>query len=64
MGQDGALGLLEISRAGGYTIAQDEATSVVYGMPRCAVELGAARTVLSLPQIAPGLLSLAGMKAA
>jgi two-component system chemotaxis response regulator CheB len=62
MGQDGALGLLEILRAGGYTIAQDEATSVVYGMPRCAVELGAARVVMPLPQIAGGLLSLSGMK--
>jgi two-component system chemotaxis response regulator CheB len=62
MGQDGALGLLEILRAGGYTIAQDEATSVVYGMPRCAVELGAARGVMPLPQIAGGLLSLSGMK--
>lgn len=64
MGQDGALGLLEISRSGGYTIAQDETTSVVYGMPRCAVELGAARVVLPLPQIAANLLSLAGIKSA
>lgn len=64
MGQDGALGLLEILRAGGYTIAQDEATSVVFGMPARAVELGAARAVMPLPQIAAGLLSLSGMKSA
>lgn len=64
MGQDGALGLREILRAGGFTIAQDEATSVVYGMPRCAVELGAARVVMPLPQVASCMLSLAGMKSA
>lgn len=51
MGRDGATGLLEIRKAGGYTIAQDEATSVVYGMPRAAVELGAAKTVLPLDLI-------------
>jgi two-component system chemotaxis response regulator CheB len=59
MGKDGAEGLAAIRRAGGYTIAQDEATSVVYGMPREAQRLGAAREVLALPQIAPALLALA-----
>ncbi len=51
MGRDGALGLLAIKRAGGHTIAQDEATCVVYGMPREAVILGAVSQVLPLPRI-------------
>jgi len=60
MGQDGAQGLLEIQRAGGLTIAQDEASSVIFGMPRRAIELGAARHVLDLSQIAAALCALAG----
>jgi two-component system chemotaxis response regulator CheB len=55
MGRDGAAGLLEIRKAGGYTIAQDVATSVVYGMPRAAVELGAAKSVLPLELIGGAL---------
>jgi two-component system chemotaxis response regulator CheB len=58
MGRDGAGGLLEIKQAGGMTIAQDEATSVVFGMPRAAIELDAARQVLGLDDIAPALLQL------
>jgi two-component system chemotaxis response regulator CheB len=58
MGRDGALGLLQIRHAGGLTIAQDEATSVIYGMPREAVQLGAAARVLRLDEIAPALGSL------
>lgn len=58
MGRDGALGLLKIRQAGGATIAQDETTSVVYGMPREAVLLGAAARVLPLDEIAPALASL------
>jgi two-component system chemotaxis response regulator CheB len=60
MGKDGAAGLLAIRRAGGRTIAQDEATSVVFGMPREAILLGAAEQVLPLDQIAPRLGVLAG----
>jgi two-component system chemotaxis response regulator CheB len=55
MGRDGALGLLEIRRRGGRTIAQDEASSVVFGMPGEAVALGAAEAVLPLDQIAAQL---------
>jgi two-component system, chemotaxis family, protein-glutamate methylesterase/glutaminase len=55
MGRDGAAGLLQIRNAGGLTIAQDEASCVVYGMPREAAELGAAAEVLSLAEIAPAL---------
>lgn len=62
MGRDGASGLLRIRQAGGLTIAQDEATSVVYGMPREAVQLGAAERVLPLGEIGPALASLAASR--
>lgn len=55
MGKDGASGLLALRAAGALTIAQDEATSVVYGMPREAALLGAASSILPLPQIAGAL---------
>jgi two-component system chemotaxis response regulator CheB len=58
MGRDGAAGLLEIRKAGGVTIAQDETTSVVYGMPREAVLLGAAERVLPLQSIGGVLAAL------
>jgi two-component system, chemotaxis family, protein-glutamate methylesterase/glutaminase len=53
MGRDGAAGLLAVRRAGGFTIAQDEGTCVVYGMPREAALLGAAQMILPLDQIGP-----------
>lgn len=56
MGKDGAIGLKTIREAGGYTVAQDEASCVVYGMPREAVLLGGAEEVLSLEQIAEALM--------
>ncbi|MHB8473183.1 MAG: chemotaxis-specific protein-glutamate methyltransferase CheB [Gammaproteobacteria bacterium] len=52
MGRDGADGLLAMRRKGYYTIAQDKASCAVYGMPRAAVEIGAAQDVLALDQIA------------
>ncbi|CCO09139.1 protein-glutamate methylesterase/protein-glutamine glutaminase [Desulforamulus hydrothermalis] len=52
MGRDGARGMLAIKEQGGPTIAEHESTCVVYGMPRAAVELGAAQKVVPLPQIA------------
>jgi two-component system chemotaxis response regulator CheB len=62
MGKDGALGLLKIRAAGGMTIAQDETTSVIYGMPREAALLGAATHVLRLPEIGPRLAALQGLE--
>lgn len=58
MGRDGAAGLLQVRRAGGITMAQDEATSIVYGMPREAALLGAAERVLALDQFAPAIAAL------
>jgi two-component system chemotaxis response regulator CheB len=58
MGEDGAKGLLALRRAGGYTIAEDESTAVVYGMPGAGARMGAACEVLPLPAIAPRILEL------
>jgi two-component system chemotaxis response regulator CheB len=60
MGRDGAAGLLAIRRAGGSTLAQDERTSVVYGMPREAASLGAAQMILPLDQIGAKIAQLLG----
>jgi two-component system chemotaxis response regulator CheB len=57
MGADGADGLLKMRQAGAHTIAQDEATSAIFGMPRKAIERGAAERVLPLGQIANEMLS-------
>jgi two-component system, chemotaxis family, protein-glutamate methylesterase/glutaminase len=56
MGRDGAEGLLALRRAGAHTIAQDEATSVIYGMPREAALLGAAQRILPLNEIGAAML--------
>jgi two-component system, chemotaxis family, protein-glutamate methylesterase/glutaminase len=58
MGKDGALGLLSIRQAGGLTIAQDERSSIVYGMPREAAVVGGAQYVLPLGDIAGRLAAL------
>jgi two-component system, chemotaxis family, protein-glutamate methylesterase/glutaminase len=56
MGKDGAEGLLALRNAGARTVAQDEASSVVFGMPREAIARGAAEVVLPLDRLAQGLL--------
>jgi two-component system response regulator WspF len=55
MGRDGAAGLLAMRQAGQSTIAQDEASSAVYGMPRAAAELGAAEQILPIGKISAAL---------
>jgi two-component system chemotaxis response regulator CheB len=58
MGRDGAYGMLTIKRSNGYTIAQDEATCTIFGMPRAAIQLNAAREVLPATRIASRLVEL------
>lgn len=57
MGEDGALGLREIKNAGGKTIAQDEGSSVVFGMPKAAIALGAVDRVVAMEKIAGEILA-------
>ncbi|HTS27505.1 MAG TPA: chemotaxis response regulator protein-glutamate methylesterase [Bryobacteraceae bacterium] len=57
MGADGASGLLQMKQAGAVTIAQDEASCVVFGMPREAIRLGAVDRVVPLPRIAGAILA-------
>lgn len=59
MGSDGAKGLLALKQAGAYTIAQDEFSSVVWGMPKAAIELGAAHEIVALDKVAQRLLNQA-----
>jgi two-component system response regulator WspF len=60
MGRDGAAGLLSLKDEGHYTIAQDEESSVVYGMPKAAKELDAAREILPIHKIGARIVALAG----
>jgi two-component system chemotaxis response regulator CheB len=60
MGKDGAAGLLEMKRAGAITFAQDEATCVVFGMPKEAIALGAADRVVALPALAHEVIAALG----
>ncbi len=59
MGDDGARGMLELKQAGAMTIAQDEATCVVFGMPKEAIKLGGVQKILPLSTIAGTLLACA-----
>jgi two-component system chemotaxis response regulator CheB len=59
MGNDGAAGLLNMRQSGAHTIAQDEASSIVFGMPKEAIERGAAEKVVPLPEIAQTLIRFA-----
>lgn len=63
MGCDGAGGLLALRQAGARTFAQDEQTSVVFGMPRAAMQNGGAEKMVPLPHIASHIVRLAGMAA-
>lgn len=58
MGKDGAMGLKAIKDAGGSTIAEDESTCVVFGMPKAAIDLGCVDEALPLPKIAGAILRL------
>ncbi len=62
MGSDGADGMLAMRQAGARTIAQDEASCVVYGMPKSAVERGGAEAVFPLPEIPGAICSILNMK--
>lgn len=62
MGADGAEGLLRLRQDGAHTVAQDEATCVVFGMPGEAVAIGAATEVLALETIAPAMLAAASRR--
>jgi two-component system chemotaxis response regulator CheB len=64
MGDDGARGLLALRQAGAHTVAQDEETCVVYGMPRVAAELGAAAEIVPLPSVGYHLLKGLGRRQA
>ncbi len=63
MGRDGAEGMKEMREAGAPTIAQDENTSVVWGMPGAAWEIGAAQSLHPLPQIAGRIIALVSQRA-
>ena len=60
MGKDGAAGMLEMKQAGAHTFAQDEASCVVFGMPREAIACNGVEEVLALKQIGPRLVALLG----
>ncbi len=63
MGSDGAKGLLQMQAAGARTVAQDEATSVVFGMPGSAIELGAADEIAPLHKVSQTITEFLGSAA-
>jgi two-component system chemotaxis response regulator CheB len=64
MGGDGAQGLLEMRNAGARTLAQDEASCVVFGMPKVAIELGAVENVVALQAMPEEILKAVESRAA
>jgi two-component system chemotaxis response regulator CheB len=60
MGNDGVEGLKKIKEAGGSTIVQDEESSIIFGMPKAAIEAGVADRVLPLDEILQGIMDLLG----
>lgn len=62
MGKDGALGIKEVKKYGGFTIAQDEASSIVWGMPKMAIETGCIDKVVNLQDIASEILKALQIK--
>lgn len=62
MGEDGAAAMLEMRQAGAYNLAQDEASCVVFGMPRGAIKLGAANEIVPLEKMAERVLVQLSMK--
>ena len=61
MGNDGAKEFIRLHKSGGYTLVQDQASCVVYGMPRAVADAGAADEILSLEQIGPRIRSSFGV---
>ncbi len=57
MGKDGAIGMLEMRKAGAYNLAQDEASCVVFGMPRAAIEVGAVDEIVPIQNMAARVLA-------
>lgn len=60
MGQDGAKGMMAIKDAGGCTIAEDESTCIVFGMPKAAIDMGCVDDILPLPEIAGAIMRITG----
>jgi two-component system chemotaxis response regulator CheB len=61
MGKDGAEGMAELHAAGAFTVAQDEASCVVFGMPKAAIDLGGVTKIAPLKEIVNIILRRAGV---